>query len=301
MRKHLVLGSRGQIGAYLVDRLKSVGDEVVEWDIEISDEHDLVDRSLVQKNLEPVMADCDYVHFLAFDVGGSTYLAKYQNTFDFVSHNMNIMENVFSLLAETQKPFYFASSQMSNMFHSTYGRLKAVGESYTNSLKNGKNLRFWNIYGYEADPEKTHVITDFVKMALRDGRILIKTDGSETRNFLYAKDAAVLLEGVSKFHFKEDTYHDPNLLTEFNALAGAVPIVSSSRFISILDIANKVKNLVGDNVEIYASPTSRDNVQGITNNPPYILSLNKWLGLIQETPLHEGINEIVEKIKNESK
>ena len=45
----------------------------------------------------------DFIFFLAFDVGGSRYLKKYQNTFDFISNNMRIMENTFSILKKERK------------------------------------------------------------------------------------------------------------------------------------------------------------------------------------------------------
>ena len=57
----------------------------------------------------------DFIYFLAFDVGGSRYLKKYQNTFEFLSNNIRLMENTFTLIKKYKKPFLFASSQMSNM------------------------------------------------------------------------------------------------------------------------------------------------------------------------------------------
>ena len=50
---------------------------------------------------------------------------------------------------------------MSNMSFSSYGILKKIGENLTSSL-GGLNVRFWNVYGYETDFEKSHVITDFI-------------------------------------------------------------------------------------------------------------------------------------------
>ena len=132
------------------------------------------------------------MYFLAFDVGGSTYLKKYQNTYEFVSNNIKIMNNVFDLLKESDKPFIFASSQMANMLDSNYGLLKAIGESYTRAL-DGLIVRFWNVYGYESSPEKSHVITDFIEMARNNGEIKMRTDGQEERQLLYGDDAAYCL------------------------------------------------------------------------------------------------------------
>ena len=55
---------------------------------------------------------------------------------------------------------------MSNMTYSNYGLLKLVGERVTQSL-NSNYVKFWNVYGIEKDLKKAHVITDFVKMAVK--------------------------------------------------------------------------------------------------------------------------------------
>lgn len=196
--KHLVLGSEGQIGKYVCDEIERNGDQVIRRDIKLNPAHDLRSRTLLDAAMfGKIMENADFVHFLAFDVGGSTYLQKNQDSLQYIVNNVRIMDNVFHYLAETRKPFYFASSQMANMPESVYGQLKALGERYTSAL-GGINLRFWNIYGYESDPEKTHVITDFVRMALDTGRILCRTDGNEERHFTHALDAADMLYRITQ-------------------------------------------------------------------------------------------------------
>ena len=69
-------------------------------------------------NLDRAIKNSDFVFVLAFDVGGSRYLKKYQHTFDFVNNNTRMMANVFDLLGKYKKRFVFASSQMSNMSYS---------------------------------------------------------------------------------------------------------------------------------------------------------------------------------------
>jgi nucleoside-diphosphate-sugar epimerase len=51
-------------------------------------------------------------------------------------------------------------------------------------------VRLWNVYGYET--ARTHVITDFIRMA-REGRIDMRTNGKESRQFLYADDCCKCL------------------------------------------------------------------------------------------------------------
>ncbi len=59
---------------------------------------------------------------------------------------------------------------MSNMNYSSYGVLKKIGENLTESI-GGITVRFWNIFGIERDPNKTHVITDFIIKGM-NGRLL---------------------------------------------------------------------------------------------------------------------------------
>ena len=157
--KILNLGSSGQVGAYLTEYLRNKGHEVIEFDKNLGAEYDLT--TIPNDLLETSVKDCDFCFFLAFDVGGSRYLKKYQHTFRFLDNNARLMANVFGLLEKYNKPFVFASSQMSNMSYSPYGVMKRVGELYTKSL-GGLIVKFWNVYGIERDMEKAHVITDFI-------------------------------------------------------------------------------------------------------------------------------------------
>ena len=151
MNKILILGSSGQIGAYLTEYLRNKGKHVYEFDIVNDSSEDLA--TIPNLLLEERIADSDFVFFLAFDVGGSRYLKKYQHTFQFINNNCRLMANTFGLLKKYNKRFVFASSQMSNMSYSPYGVLKNVGEIYTKSL-NGLIVKFWNVYGIEKDYEK---------------------------------------------------------------------------------------------------------------------------------------------------
>ena len=88
--KHLVLGSKGQIGSHLVKYLENQNEIVFEFDIINSPNEDLRNYS---SKLEDLIKECDFVHFLAFDVGGAKYLEKYQHSYNFITNNMKIMVN----------------------------------------------------------------------------------------------------------------------------------------------------------------------------------------------------------------
>ena len=192
-KRVLILGSSGQIGAYLTEYLKEKDYDVREFDSVNGEHQDMT--HIPNPFLRNVIMDSDFVFFLAFDVGGSHYLKKYQHTFKFINNNTRVMANAFTLIEKYNKPFIFASSQMSNMSYSPYGVMKRVGELYTKSL-NGLIVKFWNVYGIEKDMEKAHVITDFIVKGFETGIIDMMTDGTEEREFLYAEDCCEALETI---------------------------------------------------------------------------------------------------------
>jgi len=149
--KYLVLGSAGQIGFELCKFLRNKRHEVIEFDIASNQFEDL----RIRHNLEFLIKEVDFVMFLAFDVGGSRYLKKYQHTYDFIHNNALINAFTFEQLKKYNKPFIYTSSQMANMSYSPYGVCKSLGEVYTKSL-DGLTVKFWNVYGPEKDLEKSH-------------------------------------------------------------------------------------------------------------------------------------------------
>jgi len=210
--KALVLGSSGQVGAHLCDFLEQNGNQTIRYDKNDGPEFDL---RYYSENLADCVKQSDFVFFLAFDVGGSRYLAKYQHTFEFIDNNAKIMSNVFQALNDYNKPFIFASSQMSNMFYSPYGIMKAVGEQYTKAL-NGLTVKFWNVFGVEHDLEKSHVITDFILKAKNVGVIDMLTDGQEEREFLYAEDCCEALYALAN-KYNEIERDKPLHITSFES------------------------------------------------------------------------------------
>jgi nucleoside-diphosphate-sugar epimerase len=275
IKRILVLGSAGQVGAYLVQHLRDQGYEVVGFDIVDSLSEDL----RLENNMKLVgeLAKTDFVFFLAYDVGGSTYLARYQETFDYISNNSRLMANTFSSLKDSRKPFIFASSQMSNMTHSTYGLLKSIGERYTKSL-DGRVIKFWNVYGLETDPDKFHVISDFIRMALDESEIRMRTTGVESRDFLFASDACEALEIV---------------MLKYEELRGEDEIhIAYGKNTTILEIAEKVATLTGSKIV----PGSKiDDVQLNRMNTPNSILSTWWK---PKVTLDEGLKSLTETMKS---
>ena len=278
-RRILILGSGGQIGAYLTDYLNKIGYEVLEFDIVNGLHHDMTE--IPNAELHRQIMRSHFVFFLAFDVGGSHYLKKYQHTFKFIDNNARMMANVFGLLEKYDKPFVFASSQMSNMSYSPYGVMKRVGELYTKSL-GGLIVKFWNVYGIEKDMEKAHVITDFIRKGFETGVIDMMTDGTESREFLYAEDCCEGLEAVMG-NYDRLTSDDELHITTGNST-------------TILEIAQSIQRLfsnIGKEVVIRKSE-SVDEVQKDAKNvsDPYIQKF--WRST---TSVKEGLTKVFYEMK----
>ena len=280
--KVTILGSGGQIGAYLSEYLQKKGHDVTNVDVVDGIHNDL--RVTPNTHVESKIENADFVFFLAFDVGGSRYLKKYQHTFEFVNNNTRIMANTFRLLERYNKPFVFASSQMSNMSYSPYGVMKRVGELYTKSL-GGLIVHFWNVYGIEKDMEKAHVITDFIRKGFETGVIDMMTDGTEERQFLYAEDCCKALKIIMKKYdeFKSD---DPLHITSFKSS-------------SILEVADTIQDLFHEegmqHVEIVPS-SLKDSVQLDKKNKADTYILDWWQ---PKTTLRSGIKKVFEAMKND--
>ena len=280
--KITILGSSGQIGAYLSEYLHEKGHEIIDFDKEENYSHDMT--IIPNQYLEDAIESADFVFFLAFDVGGSRYLKKYQHTFQFIDNNTRLMANAFGLLKKYNKRFIFASSQMSNMSYSPYGVLKNVGELYTKSL-NGLIVKFWNVYGVENDREKSHVITDFIRKGFETGVIDMLTDGQEEREFLYAEDCCEALEIIMK-NYDDFTSEDNLHITSFYPT-------------KIKDIASIIVgqfNLIGK-YDVKLQPSDeKDAVQMDKKNKPDTY-ITKWW--IPKTTIENGIAKVFEVMKND--
>ena len=274
-----VLGSSGQIGAYLTEYLTKKGHLVREFDVVNGYHEDMT--HIPNVFLRNVIMESDFVFFLAFDVGGSRYLKKYQHTFDFINNNTRMMVNAFGLLEKYKKPFVFASSQMSNLSFSSYGLLKNVGELYTKSL-GGLVTKFWNVYGIEKDYEKSHVITDFIRKGFESGVIDMITDGQEEREFLYAQDCCDALETVM------NNYSDFNSNDELH-----VTSFSSIKIIDIAQIIQQKFSMIGKNIDIKPS-IDTDTVQQNSKNVASKYLTNWWK---PTTSLDDGIAKVFASMK----
>lgn len=267
----LVLGSRGQIGSDLCEYLQSQNFIVDEIDIVLGDSHDLRNKESL---LEQKLSTTDFVIFLAFDVGGAKYLKEKESDLIFINNNIRIMENVFLAVKSMAIPFLFASSQLALSLDSTYGTLKRLGESYSSAI-GGKSIRFWNVYGKEDHGAKSHAITDFVTSAINKGSIQVLSNGLETRDFLYVRDASKAIT-IAMNNYSEL----PN-----------VSDVASFEWRSIKSVAEDISKYL--NADIFFSEVESSNLHSKIEPGREILEIWK-----PEVDFESGLKLVIEKLRN---
>lgn len=277
--KYLVLGSSGQVGEGLVEYIRKIGHEAIEFDIVRNAEEDL--RIPNNPLLDKAVAEADFVFFLAFDVGGARYLKKYQETYDFVTNNQKLMVNTFEAIKKHGKKFIFASSQMSSMTFSNYGVLKNLGEKMTDIL-DGRVVKFWNVYGFERDLEKSHVITDLILKAHKEKKITLMTSGQEERQFLHVEDCAKCLITIAE-RYDEISKEHPLHITTFE-------------WTKVIDVANIIsENFDNAPVMPNISPADQQNdVQHSIKNDASTYILRFWK---PEIDLKTGIVDIIKRMR----
>ena len=274
--KILILGSDGQIGKPL-SRILGERFEVRGIDLNFGPEDDLRREEVLAGKLLRQLRWCDLCIFLAFDVGGAKYLSASQNRFDFIHNNVSIMENVFAALSITGKPFLFASSQLALTRESTYGRLKMVGEAYTESL-DGISLRMWNVFGCEEESQKSHVVSDFIHMA-KEGVIRMRTDGTEVRQMLHVEDyAGAILALIENFE---------------ELVMARVVNVSSFQNVTVMDIAEAVQKVVNPDCKIIKGNPADDLQCRLDLFPDDSKLLYYWK---PKLTLEEGVRKVAEEI-----
>ena len=256
--QNLVLGSDGFVGVPFCSYLKTLGEDVIPYDIR---RNTIEDLRFAQLDLELI----DKVYFLAWDVGGAKYLYQRQSQFSQLDWNLKLLLNVMPQLEKTKKPFLFISSQLAEEYDTVYGVTKRLGEVWTHLL-GGVRVRLWNVYGvYEEPSIRSHVVSDFVHQALTKSQINLLTTGEEERQFVYIDDVC------EAFHIALSSRLD------------GVYDVTSFEWIRVLDVANLI-----------AKHTNANVVPGIKQgSTPLTPIQGKIPGWMPKVSIEEGIENVI--------
>lgn len=273
MIKFLVLGSSGFLGKNLTKYLRSKNHAVIEFDIVNNFDEDL--RIYDNPKLREAIILCDFIFFLAFDVGGSKYLQMCNKNFNFLSNNTKIIISTFEIIKQFDKKFIFISSYLTNDLFHNYGLLKYLGEQFTHSL-NGLVVRLYNIFGHEDISIRSHVIPDMINQAIKIKKVVLITNGEEKRQFLHVDDCC---EGL---YIAFQNYH--KILSECNLFD-----LTSYEWTSIKNVAETVCKLSNSTLVL----SSEKAVFNFENSPNRFF-LKYWTPKIS---IESGISRMIQEYK----
>jgi UDP-glucuronate decarboxylase len=162
-----------------------------------------------------------------------------------------------------------------------YAIVKNVGESFLRSYKQEFGLdftifRFFNTYGPRQS--KDFVMSKFIAAALKGEDITVYGEGNQTRTFCYIDDNV------------EATV---NAISDNSAVDEVINIGNDNE-ITILNLAKKIKELIGSNSEIVQLPPLKEG--DMTRRQPDITKMKKLLGR-ELTPLDDGIKRLIKYIQ----
>lgn len=133
-----------------------------------------------------------------------------------------------------------------------------------------KIMRIFNTYGPRMDPEDGRVVSNFIVQALKNEDITIYGDGSQTRSFCFVDDLIVGMIALMDSPAKT---------------TGPINIGNPGEF-TVLELANKVKEMTGSTSKITLLPLPQDDPQ---QRRPDLTKAHTELGWSPQVPLEEGL------------
>lgn len=306
-QKVLVTGGCGLIGSAVVERALAAGARAFVLDnLSTGSPKNLPQDPRVELTVGDVCDDalvsslvrrCGLVAHLAAGVGVERILERPTGM---LRQSLLGTETVLRHAAAARRPVFFASTSevygdsdgtplaetrpmgfgAPDQIRFTYAAGKAAGEALAFAYAREYGLpvvvgRFFNVTGPR---QSGAVLPTFVRQALAGGPITVHGDGSQTRCFLDARDAA---EYVWR-------------LLEDAETGGCLVNIGRPEPVSILDLARRVRDLVDPRVKIdAASPKYGPGFVAIRHRRPDVRRLLALTGYAPRVPLDETIRSCV--------
>jgi UDP-glucuronate decarboxylase len=165
-----------------------------------------------------------------------------------------------------------------------YDEAKRFGETIVSAYVrsrgvDGRIIRIFNTYGPGMALDDGRVVIEFVKAALENNPFPIFGDGTQTRSFCYVDD---LVEGI--------------MLAMEKGEKGEIYNIGNPNEFTILDLAHKVKELVGSSSDIVSKePLPEDDP---LKRCPDITKAKEKLGWEPKIQLEEGLKKLIEHVKS---
>ncbi|NIA08401.1 MAG: NAD-dependent epimerase/dehydratase family protein [Nitrospiraceae bacterium] len=309
----LVTGGAGFIGSNLCDYLISRGDYVSVIDNLSTGSLDnitqlqdnprfqyIIDTILNKERMESLVQQCDVIVHLAAAVG-----VKYviENPLSSIETNICGTEIALKLANRYKKKILIASTsevygkhmhaplkEDDNLIYGppstirwSYAAAKLVDEFTSIAYHRTKKLRVaifrcFNTIGPRQTGLYGMVVPRFIEQALRDEPMTVFGDGKQTRTFTYVGD---VIEAMCR-------------LMECEGAVGEVVNIGGTEEISMLELAERIKAIVGSRSEIILVPYEQVYGKDFEDMMRRVPSSQKLKGLIDFVP-QTSLDEILER------
>jgi len=310
--KILVTGGAGFIGSHLVDRLLSLGHDVVAIDNLVNGKVENLSHAMTysnftfeecdileQSSLMAIMKDVEVVYHLACLGVRHSIHSPFENHLVNAEGTLNTLEAARA--NKVKKYFYISTSEIYGdikqfpidesgipLPKTVYGSSKLAGENYAYSYYKCYDLdvtitRIFNNYGprahYEGDAGE--VIPRSIVQMLYGKAPIIFGDGSVTRDFFYVKDTARALAQ----------------LLSIDGITGEIINIGTGVEITMKQLLTDLIDAMGlkGNMEIDFQPDRPADVPRLWVDPAKFLRITNFEASVN---FHEGLKETIDYYKN---
>jgi len=310
MKKTVVAGGAGFVGSHLCDLLLEKGMQVVCVDNLITGRKSNISHLIGNKNFKFLELDIskdeipetgiDYILNLASPASPVDYQKNPEET---ALVNSVGTRNLLILAHKNKARFLFASTSeiygdpLEHPQKETYwGNVNSYGprSCYDESKRFGETLiyiyihkhdvdariiRIFNTYGPRMQKNDGRVVSNFINQALENKPLTIYGDGTQTRSFCYVSD---LVEAIVKAILKD-------------GVKGEVFNLGNPGEFTMLELAEKIKNLTDSKSEIVFEPLPKDDPK---KRRPDISKAKVDLEWEPKVLVDEGLRKTIEYYKS---
>ncbi len=305
-KRNLITGGSGFLGSHLCCKLLDKGEEVICLDNFFTGTKKNIQKLIKHKNFElirhdvtePILLEVDKIWHLACPASPIHYQfnpIKTTKTSFMGTYNMlGLAKRVGAkfLLASTsevygdpdehpQKESYNGSVNTTGI-RSCYDEGKRVAETLCADYQrihgvDVRIMRIFNTYGPNMRFDDGRVISNFIVQALRNEKITLFGDGSQTRSFCYVDD---LINGM--ILLMDNNYQNP------------INIGNPNEF-SIKELAILIRELINPNLEFDYKELPQDDPK---QRKPSIKLANELLNWKPKIELKEGLIKTIDWFQN---
>jgi UDP-glucuronate decarboxylase len=306
-KRILITGGAGFLGSHLCDRLVEEGHDVLCMDNFFTGSKRNISHLLGRPNFElirhdlvqPIFIEADEIYNLACPASPIHYQrnpVKTVKTSVMGSINMlGLAKRVKAKILQASTSEIYGNPAVHPQKEDYWGNVNTIGlrscydegkrcaetlffDYHRQNKVNIRVVRIFNTYGPRMHPNDGRVVSNFIVQALKNQKITVYGDGSQSRSFCYVDD---MVEGMMRMMNGPDD------------LIGPVNLGNPDEF-SILELAERIIKLIGSKSEIMFKPLPQDDP--LQRKPDISLAREKldWEPTIK---LGDGLKRTIEYFK----